>query len=249
MYSTARTALVPLFLAVAASAADSAGGLPKRSPFELRDAPATPTATASETIEFAGVSSIVGKKTDLIFYDKTAKKSHWISKGETKEGISVVNYDERREEVVVKVNGVTKTLALRKQAAPTGAGRGVASVPAGFNTPLPAPAAGFGVAATGPVAQTPAANAPAAPTAPPIPVNAAQPATPPPAPGSAAEIQTRQETEARMLVSDLLEIGMAQRRAYEEAQRKAAEGGAQNANSQNAPATNTPQVVPAQPNP
>lgn len=34
----------------------------------------------------------------------------------------------------------------------------------------------------------------------------------------------RQEEEARMLVSDLLEIGMAQRKAYEEAQRRAASG-------------------------
>ena len=40
---------------------------------------------------------------------------------------------------------------------------------------------------------------------------------PPPAPGSIAH----QETEARMLVSDLLEIGMQQRKAYEEAQKKA----------------------------
>ena len=39
---------------------------------------------------------------------------------------------------------------------------------------------------------------------------------------SAAELQTHQETEARMLVSDLLEIGMVQRRAYEAAQSKAA---------------------------
>jgi hypothetical protein len=40
---------------------------------------------------------------------------------------------------------------------------------------------------------------------------------PPPAPGSIAQ----QETEARMLVSDLLEIGIQQRKAYEEAQKKA----------------------------
>ncbi len=40
---------------------------------------------------------------------------------------------------------------------------------------------------------------------------------PPPPPGSVAQ----QETEARMLVSDLLEIGMQQRKAYEEAQKKA----------------------------
>jgi len=35
-------------------------------------------------------------------------------------------------------------------------------------------------------------------------------------PGSIAQ----QETEARMLVSDLLEIGIQQRKAYEEAQKK-----------------------------
>ena len=40
---------------------------------------------------------------------------------------------------------------------------------------------------------------------------------PPPAPGSIAQ----QETEARMLVSDLLEIGIQQRKAYEDAQKKA----------------------------
>lgn len=40
---------------------------------------------------------------------------------------------------------------------------------------------------------------------------------PPPAPGSVAQ----QETEARMLVSDLLEIGIQQRKAYEDAQKKA----------------------------
>ena len=40
---------------------------------------------------------------------------------------------------------------------------------------------------------------------------------PPPAPGSIAQ----QEVDARMLVSDLLEIGIQQRKAYEEAQKKA----------------------------
>jgi len=50
----------------------------------------------------------------------------------------------------------------------------------------------------------------------PIPVTQGVP-QPPPAPGSVAQ----QETEARMLVSDLLEIGIQQRKAYEEAQKKA----------------------------
>jgi hypothetical protein len=215
-----RFALSPIALVVSLAAAEAGGGLPKKSPFEVRGVASAPAAAASETIEFAGVSSI-GKKTDLIFYDKTAKKSHWIAPGETKEGIAVINYDARREEAVVKINGVQKTLALRKAAGPVGGARPATGLPGGFNTyagPSTPPA----------VNALPAAN----------PVNAAvsgasstnpppQPTAPAPAPGSPAEIQARQETEARMLVSDLLEIGMAQRRAYEEAQRKAAEAGMQ----------------------
>ena len=212
--------------------ADKGRGLPKFSPFEQRGAASAPVA-ANETLEFAGVSSM-GQRTDLIFYDKTAKKSHWIAKGETKEGIAVVSYDERREEAVVKVNGVQKTLPLRKTAGPVNSPRPAGSVPGGFNvataTPLPAPVP----------AQIPV-PAPTAPTATNTNQATTQLATPPPAPGSAAEVQARQETEARMLVSDLLEIGMAQRRAYEEAQRKAADGTAQ---TTPATATTTPGVQP-----
>ncbi len=65
------------------------------------------------------------------------------------------------------------------------------------------------------VAATPA-EATVAPTPAPAP-------TTPPKPISQLS-QARQEEEARMLVSDLLEIGMIQRRAYEEAQRRAAAG-------------------------
>lgn len=52
------------------------------------------------------------------------------------------------------------------------------------------------------------------------------PATPKPEAPATPESQVKAETEARMLVSDLLEIGMAQRKAYEEAQKRAAEGNA-----------------------
>lgn len=244
MHRNFRLTLIPLLVVAAATAAEPAAaavpavetsnGLPKLSPFELRNSRPGPAVAANETIEFAGVSSI-GKKTDLIFYDKTAKKSHWIAKGETKEGIAVLNYDERREEAVVKVNGVEKTLALRKGGTMSGAPRPVPNLPVGFNNavhaPLPAP-----VSAQLPIPS----NMLPAPAS--IDANAAQ-ATPPPAPGSPAEIQKKQETEARMLVSDLLEIGMAQRRAYEEAQRKASEGGTQPTTS-----TDATQPAPAQPN-
>jgi hypothetical protein len=227
-----RIALFPLLVAGAIAAEEKVSGLAKETPFKLRGGPSTPTAAANETIEFAGVSS-VGKRTDLIFYDKTAKKSHWIAQGETKEGISVLNYDDRRDEAVVKINGVQKTLALRKVAPPAGTARGVPSLPGGFNTPLPA-------ALPAPVsAQLPVPTAT-------VVSNNADPATNQPAPGSPADVQKKQETEARMLVSDLLEIGMAQRRAYEEAQRKAAEG---NTQTTTAPAaTDRTQPAATQPN-
>lgn len=215
MSFNARIALFPLLVAAAIAAEEKGSGLAKETPFKLRGGPSASTAAVNETIEFAGVSS-VGKRTDLIFYDKTAKKSHWIAQGETKEGISVLNYDDRRDEAVVKINGVQKTLALRKVASPAGVARGVPTLPGGFNTPLPA-ALPAPVSAQLPVPTATVVSNNADPTA-------NQPA---PAPGSPAEVQKKQETEARMLVSDLLEIGMAQRRAYEEAQRKAAEGNTQ----------------------
>ena len=46
--------------------------------------------------------------------------------------------------------------------------------------------------------------------------------TPPVSP--AEQAVAKQEAEARNLVSDLLEIGMAQRKAYEEAQRRQQQG-------------------------
>lgn len=51
-------------------------------------------------------------------------------------------------------------------------------------------------------------------------------ATPPKTP----EVLAQEQREARMLVSDLLEIGVQQRKAYQEAKRKAAEGSGQPAN-------------------
>ncbi|WP_404421221.1 hypothetical protein [Nibricoccus sp. IMCC34717] len=70
-------------------------------------------------------------------------------------------------------------------------------------------------------------------TAPPSPLAAVQPPLPggaaPGTPQNASKAQiAEQEREARMLVSDLLEIGMQQRKAYEEAQKRkgnAAAGG------------------------
>ncbi|MSU50229.1 MAG: hypothetical protein EXS37_14280 [Opitutus sp.] len=218
-------AILPLFLVAAASAAEKGPGLPKNSPFMPVGTTPGAVAAANENFEFAGVSS-VGKRTDLIFYDKTAKKSHWIGIGETKEGIAVLNYDARREQAVVKVNGVEKILSLRKGTGPVNTAGGVSPLPTGFNIPPP-------TAAPQPITMpAPAPVAPPPTMVMPDPASsvANQPAAKPEAPAT-PEAQVRQETEARMLVSDLLEIGMAQRKAYEEAQRKASEG----ANAQTPP--------------
>ena len=211
-------------------AAEKSPGLPKNSPFMPPAGAGPAAAAANETIEFAGIMSSGGKRTDLIFYDKTAKKSHWIAKGETKEGISVLNYDERRDQVVVKVNGVEKVLPLRKATGPVAAPHPVAPVPTGFNIAPPVQPQILPAAAT--VAMPPPSNAgvitmPPAPAPMPVAPKQEGPVTP--------ETRARQETEARMLVSDLLEIGMAQRKAYEEAQRRAAQPNAGTPPAQSVP--------------
>jgi hypothetical protein len=212
----ARLVFLPLLTVALASAAEQPSGLPRTSPFVPAGTAGAAVEAASETIEFAGVTT-VGKRTDLIFHDKTTKKNHWIAKGETKEGIVVLNYDEQRQQVVVKVNGTEKTLALRKAATPRSGPRPVAPQPSGFNVPAAA-ATVPAVATREQIVITPGTGVGQAG----VTISAA-PAAPAAAESSEAT-RIRQETEARMLVSDLLEIGMAQRKAYEEAQRKAAAG-------------------------
>lgn len=219
MPSTRHVLVCLLSTTVAAWAAETTGaGLPKHSPFLPSGSMAPALAAANETIEFAGVSSM-GTKTDLIFYDKTAKKSHWIREGETKEGITVIGYDARREQAVVKLNGTQKVLPLRKAATLTSPRNPVAGAP---------PPPQMGIVPPVPQFVPPAPSELGQPLQlQPMPLE--QPVAlipPPPTSGAPAtpEVQARQETEARMLVSDLLEIGMAQRRAYEEAQRRTGEG-------------------------
>lgn len=220
-----RTLATLLALGVGAGAMAQTSTLPKTSPFLPPAGPGQAAAAAGEVIEFAGVSS-VGKRTDLVFYDKAAKKSRWVGIGETKDGIELLRYDPRREQAVIKHNGVEKILTLRKGSAVSSTPGATAMAPAPAPVPtMVAPASAALVLGAPPAPTTPAPEAP-----PP------QPGAKPPSP-AIPEVQQKQEMEARMLVSDLLEIGMAQRRAYEEAQRKAAES---------APA-NPPPEAPKQP--
>jgi hypothetical protein len=244
---TPRALLVfPAIVAAAYGAAAQPPPLSNTDPFKSASGPASVQAPA-ETIEFAGVSTI-GDKTDLIFFDKAAKKHRWVPLKQTVDGIEALNYDARLDQAVVKINGVQKTLPLRKGSAPVNAPAAVAPMPTGFNTPPPPATMPALVTAPAPVAAPAVATQPAAAgTTPTAPANAT--------PGG-AETVAKQEQEARMLVSDLLEIGMAQRKAYEEAQRKAAGGDAaqpaQPAPVQSVPAqpvqTAPAQTAPAQPN-
>ena len=201
------------------------------SPF-LPPAGAMVSTVTGETLEFAGIN-VMGTKTLVNVYDKAAKKGRWIEVGGSDGVYSVLAYDARHEQIVVKSADGQKTLSLRKS---TGPAHGPVPAPVAI---MPA-ASGFATSPTFPNGTAPgampvAANAPAPADAP----AAAPPATPP-APKSDAPAKpltvARQEEEARMLVSDLLEIGMAQRKAYEEAQKKAAEGPSQPATTPAAPA-------------
>jgi hypothetical protein len=192
------------------------------SPFMPPEAANAAMVSSGETIEFAGV--IVGRKTDLIFYDKTLKKSRWVSLGETSEGIQAIRYDAERGTAEVRINGVAKTLPLRKSnvtAAAVNPANPIAPVaPAytGFNVPATTPPIATPTPAPDVVAVlNPAANAAVAASQP-----GAAVVTPPATP--AEQAVAKQEADARNLVSDLLEIGMAQRKAYEDAQRRQQQG-------------------------
>lgn len=185
-----------------------AGGA-KSSPF-MPPAAAAQAAGASdsgETLEFAGISS-VGNRTDFIIHDRSTKKSLWIGMGESKNGISLVSHDPKRDVLTLTSNGTQKQLPLRKGVA--GTGRASAAPAVAIQTANQSPSETS-------IQQPPPPPALPSPTPEPVPAlveNKPAPTTP------AQEAIIKQETEARNLVSDLLEIGMAQRRAYEEAQRR-----------------------------
>lgn len=148
-----------------------------------------------EAYELAGASTSP-EGTQICLFDTAQKRSRWLKVGGSEDGIQVVSYDESNDQAVVRFDGGTHVLALRK--VKTGAG-----IQMGFNANPTFNAA----AAAQPLAGTSqAANAPIV-----------DPSTI----GKSPET-IKQEREARMLVSDLLEISIAQRKAYEEAQKKAA---------------------------
>ncbi len=157
-----------------------------------------------EAYELAG-ASVTDGGIQVCVFDTQAKKSRWIAVGSTADKIQVVSYDPRTERAVIRVDGSQREVGLRHARVASGGAPTVRSArqPSASFTSNPAPAA-------------------------PQPLAGIQP--PPPPPGKTAEM-LKEEREARMLVSDLLDISMQQRKAYEEAQKKASQP----------PPANTPQ--------
>jgi len=154
-------------------------------------------AASDESYELAG-TSIQGSSVSVCIYEKQAKRSQWIPVGGDMDGVHVVSYNAVSDKVVVTVSGARKELAMRKMVVDSaGPAQAIKAVPMN-----PVRAASQDAGSYAPVASS-------APTPAPL---------PPVAPGAAVQDQK----EARMLVSDLLEIGVQQRKAFQDAKQKAA---------------------------
>lgn len=238
MDTVPRSVLAALALGYAAgfglaSRATGQSALPNGSPF-LPTGSSAAASAPGEMIEFAAVRTI-GQRTEIDLYDTQGKKNHWIPLGGTADGMSVLTYDARRDQVVAKIGGVEKILTLRQSRSVAAGNAAVVMSPAmSFATPTPPPAPDT-IPNSAPAAAAPVADASASPTL----VSPTAPAATPETPAAPLSI-ARQEEEARMLVSDLLEIGMAQRKAYEDKQKQAADPNAVPPQPAPAPAPNGP---------
>src|ERR1019366_10618464 len=79
--------------------------------------------------------------TEIDLYDTQGKKNHWILLGGTADGMSVLSYDSRRDQVVAKIGGAEKTLLLRQSRSVAAGNAAVVMSPAmSFAVPTPPPA-------------------------------------------------------------------------------------------------------------
>jgi hypothetical protein len=168
------------------------------SPFLPAAAPVVPAPIdtgALAGLELAGIL-VIDKQPRFSIRDTASGRGTWIPLGGTEEGLTVTAFDEHASTITVSGRGTSRTLTLREAAIRnTAANAPAPSVPG--NVPRPAPAA--------------PAPLPVRPAMPP-----AQPALVPGPPRTTEEA----EREARMLVSDLMEISMRERQRYEQQMRE-----------------------------
>ena len=180
--------------------------LRERSPFVPPSAPrqADAGANALSTIELTGILS-VGGKPQFSVRDTSTGRSFWLGLGETQEGLTARSYDEAASSVVIEGRGARRNIVIRE---------------ARVTTAAPSP----------PVvtAQPPQQSS----TGPQVVTGTAQPAVQPSAKKQAqaqlkdAKGRTNEEAErdARLLVSDLMELSIQERKRYEENQRRTSRG-------------------------
>lgn len=149
--------------------------------------------STGKTVEAIQLSGItaIGSRNYACIADNARKSSRWLSAGGRWENIELISCDSQSNEAVVRVGGELRKLSLRK--ASTGK----------------APSQGPQLAS----APRPPAPPPTAPQQ--------QPPPPQPEVKQTAKTNEDKEREARMFVSDMLEISMKQRKSYEEARKKA----------------------------
>jgi hypothetical protein len=170
----------------------------------VADSPFAPAGTGAvgrsggipEDYELAG-STASGPDISVCIFERQAKHSQWIPVGGTADGIRVISFDSNHDRAVVMISGQRREISMRKA---TVASQG----------PTQAPRIDLSQSGSQPVVV--AVNSLSMP--------ASAPAAPVPTVAGSPEQEQR---EARMLVSDLLEIGVQQRKAYQDAKLKAAQ--------------------------
>lgn len=162
----------------------------------------TNTTPGLATLELVGIA-VIDKQPRFGLRDVGTNRAYWMGLNEEQDGLTIVAYNSAQNTATVQGRGGSRMLVLKNET---------------ITSAAPAP-------------MTPSVQAPAAPMQP-RPTNVAASAPrpvpqPEPVPANLTPEQVKQrqaETEARMLVSDLMEISMQERARYAEEQRKRAAG-------------------------
>jgi hypothetical protein len=209
-----------------------AQALTKDSPFIAPGSNGGGPAAAGNMQMYALVGVIGGDRSTRIgILDLRTRKSVWIPIGQTIAGIEAISHNPSTDEVLVRINGSVQSLSLRMPNMSAALLQGLPA--AGSLGPGPFPP---GASASAPFGTMPMGPGPFPPGTP-----GGGPLQPSPVQASGRPSnQADQEREARMMVSDLLDIGMQQRKAYQEAQKKSFHQPTQ-------PTASNPSTVPAAP--
>jgi len=200
--------ILSLLASITTALAVGAGveSLQERSPFLPPSAPKSAAqGDALSSIELTGIFSLNGKPKFSV-RDTSSGRSLWIGLGETEEGLTIRSYDESKSSVVIEGRGGSRNVVIRE-----------ARVTTAPSTPIP-------IQVAGPPGQ-PARMATIIPNPPPQ-QQRPQASQPQQATSAATGPKTdaEKERDARLLVSDLLEISIQERKRYEENQRRATKG-------------------------